>query len=106
MDEVVVVMITAPSVEVCRQIANHLLDNKLIACANILPAVRSIYTWKGETQDEEEIIMLCKSRAGLFETLSRQVRMLHPYELPEIIALPAAHGLPAYLEWVLKETGF
>lgn len=106
MDEVIIVMVTAPSDEVCRQIANHLLENKMIACANILPAVRSLYTWKGETQDEEEVLMLCKSRVGLFEELSKAVRKLHPYELPEIIALPVTHGLPAYLDWVLKETGF
>lgn len=106
MDKVIVVMITAPSAEVCRQIAGHLLEHKLIACANILAAVRSIYAWKGKIQDEEEVIMLCKSRAGLFEELSKTVRKLHPYELPEIIALPVEYGLPAYLEWVLKETGF
>lgn len=99
-DEMVVIVITAPSLQICRQIATELLARKWIACANILPAVQSLYSWKGEIQDEEEVLMVCKSRSSLFPEICAGVKSLHPYKIPEIIALPIQHGLPAYLEWI------
>ncbi|MCC6148352.1 MAG: divalent-cation tolerance protein CutA [Anaerolineaceae bacterium] len=104
MDEVLVIWITAPSQEVCTQIAKHLLEERLIACANILPTIRSMYRWEGEIQNEQEALMVCKARVRSFKKLCSFVKKHHPYELPEIIALPVKDGLPEYLRWVLEET--
>jgi len=96
---------TAPSVEVARQIANLLLEKKLAACVNILPAINSLYTWKGEIQDDTEVLMFAKSRSELFEDrFVPAVQAVHPYDVPEIIALPVVMGLDSYLDWIVEET--
>ena len=104
-DQAIVVLITAPSQEVARQIAAALLEAKLAACVNVLPGIRSYYTWKGQPQEDEEVLMLVKTRQSLFEgRLVPAVKALHPYELPEIIALPVQGGLEGYIEWIMEET--
>ena len=104
-DQAVLVLITAPSQDVARRIASALLEGKLAACVNVLPGVRSYYTWKGEPQEDEEVLMLVKTRLAVFESrLAPAVKAIHPYELPEIIALPVQAGLQGYLEWVFAET--
>jgi periplasmic divalent cation tolerance protein len=104
-DEYIIVLITVPSRQVAEQIAEALVTGKLAACVNILPAVRSIYTWKGALQREDELLLLVKTRFSLFaERLMPAVRALHPYETPEIIAVPVLAGEPAYLDWIAAET--
>jgi len=104
-DQPIVVLITAPSQEVARQIAVALLEQKLAACVNVLPGVRSYYTWKGQPQVDEEVLLLVKTRPALFEgRLVPAVRAVHPYELAEIIALPISLGLEGYLNWINEET--
>ncbi len=104
-DQTIVVLITAPSQDVARQIAVALLEQKLAACVNVLPGIRSYYTWKGQPQEDQEVLMLVKTRAALFESrLIPAVRAVHPYELPEIIALPVSMGLEGYLNWINEET--
>ena len=104
-DQAIVVLITVPSQEVARQIAHALLEGKLAACANVLPGIRSYYTWKGQPQEDEEVLMLVKTRQSLFEgRLVPAVKAIHPYELPEIIALPVQGGLEGYIEWIMEET--
>lgn len=104
-DQPIVVLITAPSQEVARQIANALLGEKLAACVNVLPSIRSYYTWKGTQQEDEEVLLLVKTRAALFESrLVPAVKAVHPYELPEIIALPIQMGFKPYLTWINDET--
>ena len=104
-DQPIVVLITAPSQDVARQIAVALLEQKLAACVNVLPGVRSYYSWKGKPQEDEEVLLLVKTRAALFESrLIPAVRAVHPYELPEIIALPISFGLEGYLNWINAET--
>ncbi len=103
--EYIVVMITAPSAEVGKKIADRLLAQRLAACVNILPAVRSLYTWKGAVQDDAEVLLMVKSRARLFkEGILPAVKAAHPYENPEIIALPILDGAPEYLDWIAAET--
>ena len=103
--DVIVVFITAPSTEVAEQIASVLLENKLAACVNIVPTVRSLYSWQGEMQVDQEVLLVVKSRASLFqERLIPAVQSVHPYEVPEIIALPVVMGLRSYLDWVGTET--
>ncbi len=105
-DQPLVVLITAPTQEVARQIAAILLQRKLAACVNVLPAIRSYYTWKGSPQEDEEVLLLVKTRLALFESgLVPAVKAAHPYELPEIIALPITIGLEGYLDWIREETG-
>lgn len=101
-----IVFITAPSREVGRQIAAALVERRLAACVNILGPVSSIYTWEGKINDEEEFLLIVKSRSDLIESqLIPAVQAIHPYQVPEIIALPIAMGLPDYLEWVMQTSG-
>ncbi len=98
--EHIVVFITAPDQETAAGIARALVGESLAACVNILPGVRSIYSWKGKIEDEAEVLMMAKTRRPLFERLSARVKELHPYETPEIIALPLTAGSREYLDWL------
>lgn len=101
----IVVLITAPSEEVGRGIAQALLDNKLAACVNIVAPINSLYLWRGDINDDEEVLLIVKSRAELFEQgLIPAVKEVHPYDVPEIIALPILLGDQDYLDWIEAET--
>ncbi len=100
----IVVFITAPSTEVGEQIAEALLAAKLAACVNIVPAIHSLYTWQGETHNDAEVLCIAKTTAAAFEgNFIPAVKAVHPYEVPEIIALPIVMGSPAYLNWIDAE---
>ena len=86
------------------KLAHELVEKRLAACINILSPCRSIYRWKGKTEDAEEFPMLIKTTGGRYTELEAAIRARHPYELPEIIAVRLTGGLPAYLEWVDSET--
>ena len=102
----IIVFITAPSKVIGKEIASALVEGKLAACVNILGPINSIYAWEGKICDDEEVLLMVKSRSGLFESqLIPAVKAIHPYEIPEIIALPVAMGLRSYLDWVLGEIG-
>jgi periplasmic divalent cation tolerance protein len=104
-DQAIVVLITVPSREVGEKVARALLEQRLVACVNILPAIQSHYWWQGEIQQEQEAMLFVKSRSDLFETkLIPAVQAVHPYEVPEIIALPVNMGLESYLGWIAQET--
>jgi periplasmic divalent cation tolerance protein len=96
----IVVLITAPSVEAANQLAQGLLAQKLAACVNIVPAVRSLYIWGGKINDEAEVLLVVKSRANLFNRLESAVKTIHPYDVPEILALPVLMGSADYLAWI------
>lgn len=85
------------------KIANALVEARLAACVNIVP-VSSIYRWKGKVEHAEELLLLIKTRRPLFGKLRAALERLHPYDVPELIALPIADGLEAYLDWIEKET--
>ena len=93
-------MVTAPSKQEAEKIAQHLLKEKLIACANIIGPVSSLFHWSGKTEKAGEYLILLKSRRDLFEKLSEAVKALHSYEVPEILALPVVDGSKAYLDWM------
>ena len=99
-----VVLVTVPSTEVAQEIANKLVSDKLAACVNILPRMMSIYTWDGEICEDSEILLIIKTQTNLFETLSAQVQKIHPYEVPEVIALPITTGSEKYLNWITAVT--
>ena len=96
-----IVLITAPSKEVGRQIASALLEQRLAACVNILSPVNSLYIWDQKIHDDEEALLIIKTRTELLKDgLIPAVKAIHPYEVPEIIALPVLLGLDSYLEWI------
>lgn len=104
MEEKILVMITAGSEEEGANIAKALLEARLIACANLIGGVRSLYRWEGKVCDDPEILLLCKTVRHHFSQLSEKVKSIHSYDVPEIIALPLVEGWPPYLEWVGQET--
>lgn len=104
-DEAIIVMVSAPSHEAASQIASVLLDKKLAACVNILPGIHSLYIWEGQISEDEEVLMIIKSRTSLFEKeLLPVIKGIHPYEVPEIISLPIVMGSPDYLNWLFQVT--
>ncbi len=104
MERFVIVAITAPGEEEGGRIGRLLVEERLAACVNIIAGIRSIYRWKGEVCDEGEVLLWVKTRAELLPRLQDRVRQVHPYEVPEIIAMEISHGLPQYLSWVAQET--
>ena len=101
----IIVLITVPNMETGQEIADELLRNKLAACVNILSPIHSIFTWHGNITNEEEALLLVKTRAELFENqLVPTIRAIHPYEVPEIIALPILMGSQPYLDWIKENT--
>lgn len=87
-----------------RALAGHLVEARLAACVNILAPCRSVYRWNGKVEDAEEVPLLIKTTAARYAALEKAIRARHPYELPEIVAVPITHGLPDYLGWVATET--
>ena len=104
MAQIRVVLVTVPDQKTGSDLARALVGEKLAACVNILPGVRSVYSWQGKIEDEAELLLIIKTRAGLVEKLSRRVAELHPYDEPEVISLPVDGGSPGYLDWVARET--
>ena len=103
MTEYIVVFVTAPEDEAVT-LAKTLVDERLVACVNIVPGLRSIYWWKGKVEDEPEVLCIMKTRGNLFESLRDRVRELHSYEVEEIIALPILAGNLPYLDWIKDNT--
>jgi periplasmic divalent cation tolerance protein len=99
-DAAVVVMITAPNREEATRLAEMLVGARLAACVQILPEMESVYWWDGEVKREPEHLLLAKTTAGRFATIEREVRALHSYDTPEIIALPVSETSAPYLEWL------
>ncbi|TMB10796.1 MAG: divalent-cation tolerance protein CutA [Deltaproteobacteria bacterium] len=104
MTDAILVLTTLPTADAAVEVAKALIGEKLAACANILPALRSIYRWEGKVQDENEVLVLLKSRQGQYESLKTRILELHPYDVPEILAIPIERGHGAYLDWIASET--
>jgi periplasmic divalent cation tolerance protein len=98
------ILTNCPDEATANAIALALVEEKLAACVNILPRVQSIYRWQGAVESASEIALLIKSTAANYPALEQRIAELHPYDVPEIIALPITHGLPAYLNWLAAET--
>ena len=104
MSEFIIVFVTCGSEDEALKIARALVEEKLAACANMVSPLRSIYRWEGKICDEKEWLLVIKTRQSLFEDLAKRVKAIHSYSVPEIIALPIAEGLPAYLTWISENT--
>ena len=102
--DAIVVLTTVASEEEAVQLVRALLDRRLIACGTVLPAGRSLYRWQGKIADEKEVVVMLKTRSARLETLTSAFGELHPYKVPELLALPVASGLEKYLEWINGET--
>lgn len=102
--EVRVVLVTAPDAAVAERLARTLVEERLAACVNALPGVRSVYRFEGRVEDANEVLLVVKTRADRSAALAARVRELHPYALPEVLELGAAGGSPEYLDWVRKES--
>lgn len=103
-NEVLLVLTNLPDRDAAEQLANAVVEQKVAACVNILGACTSVYRWHGAVEHAEEIPLLIKTTGARYAALEAVIRRLHPYELPEIIAVPLAQGLPGYLQWVAAET--
>ncbi len=101
--EVLVVLTTVPDAATAERLAARLVADRLAACVNVLAPVRSVYRWKGTVETAAEVPLLVKTTRERYAALEDALRALHPYELPEIVALPVAAGLEAYLAWVAEE---
>lgn len=95
-----VVLVTAPSSEAALALGRVLVDERLAACVNVVPGVTSIYTWQGQREETAEALLLIKTDAAGYPALERRVVELHPYSVPEVLALPVETGARAYLQWV------
>lgn len=98
------VITTADSREVLEKIGRSLVEERLVACAQIGGPVESAYRWKGTVETATEWVLTVKTRAGLYPAVEKRIRLLHPYEVPQIIGLPIKTGLRDYLAWIASET--
>lgn len=99
-----VVLSTCPDAETAARISRSLVESALVACVNIVPGLRSIYRWNDTVQDESEVLMILKTTGPCLAAAREMLLSLHPYDVPEVVALPVADGHDAYLRWVSTST--
>ncbi len=104
MDDVLLVYSTTPNFETAEKIAQELVGKKLAACVSMIPGVQSVYHWQGNVEKATEICLMIKTTRHRFSALSEALMALHPYEVPELIAVDVTAGLPSYLQWVKDES--
>jgi periplasmic divalent cation tolerance protein len=103
--EFLIAFCTFPSLDVATSVTKDLVNAGLAACGNILPKVRSIYTWEGKLEANDEVLAIFKLAGNRYAEFEEKLRVMHPYDVPEIIAFPVTHALPAYLDWVKESCG-
>ena len=102
--ETILVISTLPDRESAEKLAHALIEQQVAACVNILPGATSVYRWQGKVESASETMVLIKTTMACYPALEIAIKKQHPYELPEIIAVPVSAGLPAYLDWVATES--
>lgn len=100
MDKPLIVFCTCPSLDVATAIADRLVEARLAACVNILPGITSVYRWQDQVQRDAEVLLLIKTAAAAYPALEASLRAQHPYELPEVVAVPIETGSTGYLQWL------
>ncbi len=103
-DEVLLAFSTFPDTETARRLARQLVEEKLVACANLLPSIESIYRWQGKVEQATEVLTLFKLTAASYPAFEARLKALHPYDVPEIIATRVVAGLEAYHDWVTENS--
>lgn len=103
-DPVLLCFCTCPDLDGARALGQALVEERLVACAQLLPGVESIYRWEDDVQNAGEVLLILKTTRAGFERLQARLVALHPYDVPELVAVPAVAGLPAYLHWVADST--
>jgi periplasmic divalent cation tolerance protein len=104
MEQALLVLTNLADMASARLLARALVEQRLAACVNMLPAVQSVYRWNDVVEEAAEVTLLIKTTTARYDELEQAIRALHPYELPEVIAVPVSAGLPAYLGWIAQET--
>ncbi len=104
MTDAIVILSTVPDAEKAAEIARALVEEHLVACVNIIPGLRSIYRWEGKLADDAEVLCVIKTARDRFDQVAARIKALHPYSVPEVIALPVVKGFEPYLDWVRKST--
>ncbi len=102
--DAVVVLTTMSNADEAARFVRTLLDRRLIACGTLLPAARSLYRWEGKVADESEVVVLLKTRSAILHALEKAFEELHPYKVPELLALSVTSGLERYVSWINDET--
>ncbi len=102
--EPILIYVTCPDMELAKAIARVLLEQRLIACANILPQMQSIYSWQGEIKEDSEVVLLLKTRQDLSPDVTQKVVSLHSYDCPAVLEIPLRGGHPEFLAWIQAET--
>ncbi len=102
--EPIIVFITASSDEEAKTISRYLVDEKLVACCNLISPIQSLFFWDGKVCNEQEVLLIAKTKRSRFARLVQDVKKLHSYDVPEIIALPIIEGSDDYLQWINDET--
>jgi periplasmic divalent cation tolerance protein len=105
MTDKIVVFSTAASADEAEKIARALVNERLAACVNVIPSVRSFYRWQGKIEDSAEFLLVIKSSRELFDALRASLEKLHSYEVPEVVAMPVVDGARNYLNWMDGELG-
>lgn len=100
MTDALVVLVTTPTPERAAEIVRTLVEERLAACGNVVPGLRSIYRWEGEVQDEAEALLVLKTTRDRFGAMRERLLALHPYEVPEVLALAVEAGSATYLAWL------
>jgi len=102
--DAVVILTTLSNADEAARFVRELLDRRLIACGTLLPGARSLYRWEGKVADESEVVVLLKTRSAILHALERAFEELHPYKVPELLALTVTTGLDKYVAWINAET--
>lgn len=105
MSQYLLVLTTIGSEEDAARLGRSLVEKRLVACVNVVGPVRSVFLWKGKVEDESERLLLMKTRADRYAELETAIQELHPYDVPEVIAIPIERGSQAYLSWVDESVG-
>jgi periplasmic divalent cation tolerance protein len=103
MSTAVIVLTNVPSPALARDIARHLVENRLAACVNIMPAMQSVYRWQEQVEQAEEVALIIKTTSERYADVEQAIAAMHPYDVPEIVALPITDGMPGYLAWITQE---